>query len=361
MTGPSDPMHSAVRSGNPEFPSPAGRPIRVLADGHGGDHGVPMIVDAMSDILSGRSGIRTEGIRLGICGRPEEITTLLRDRGIASQVDIVPATDVIEMCESPSSVLRSKKDSSIHVGARMVRDGEWDAFVSAGNTGALMAISRMVLKTMPGVDRPAIASLIPSVGGGATLFLDVGANVDCTSTHLMQFAVMGSCYMQAAHDIPAPRIGLLNIGTEDIKGTDVVKLTAAELRESSLNFIGFVEGTDLFSDAVDVVVCDGFVGNVALKTMEGTAKYLIRQLREALNSTLMAKAGALLARDSLGRMKERTNPSAYNGAPLLGLNGIVVKSHGSADAHAYACALDAARREVEAGLIERIATSMQEL
>ena len=353
-------MHS------PEYPEntrsrSSGRPIRVLADGHGGDHGVPMIVEAMADILSGRSDIRADGMQLGICGRSEEIAPILKDHGIAGKVEIVPASDVIEMCESPSSVLRRKKDSSIHVGARVVRDGEWDAFVSAGNTGALMAVSRMLLKTLPGVDRPAIASLIPSVGGGATLFLDVGANVDCTSDHLMQFAVMGSCYMQAAHGIASPRVGLLNIGTEDIKGTDVVKLTATELRESSLNFIGFVEGTDLFSDAVDVVVCDGFVGNVALKTMEGTAKYLIRQLREALTSTLMAKAGAVLARDALTRMKERTNPSAYNGAPLLGLNGIVVKSHGSADAHAYACALDSARREVDAGLIERIAASMQEL
>lgn len=321
-----------------------------------------MIAEAMADVLSVRGDISAEGLHLGICGRPEEISPELEARGIAGQVEIVPASDVIGMCESPSSVLRRKKDSSMHIGARMVRDGEWDAFVSAGNTGALMAISRMVLKTLPGVDRPAIASLIPSVGGGATLFLDAGANVDCTSNHLLQFAVMGSCYMQAAHGIEAPRIGLLNIGTEDIKGTDVIKLTATELREMPLNFIGFVEGTDLFSDTADVIVCDGFVGNVALKTMEGTAKYMIKQLREALNSTTMAKAGALLARASLKRMKERMNPSVYNGAPLLGLNGIVVKSHGSADAHGYACALDAARREVQAGLIERIAASMpQEL
>jgi glycerol-3-phosphate acyltransferase PlsX len=353
-------MQSCEVAENPE-PRPSGRVIRVLADGHGGDHGAAMIVEAMAGILAGRGDIRADGMQLGICGRPEEITPLLAHRGIAGQVEIVAANDVIEMHESPSSVLRRKKDSSIHVGARMVRDGTWDAFVSAGNTGALMAVSRMLLKTLPSVDRPAIASLIPSVGGGATLFLDVGANVDCTSDHLMQFAVMGSCYMQAAHGIDAPRVGLLNIGTEDIKGTDVVKLTATTLRESSLNFIGFVEGTDLFSDAVDVVVCDGFVGNVALKTMEGTAKYLIRQLRESLTSTVMAKAGAMLARSALNRMKERTNPSAYNGAPLLGLNGIVVKSHGSADAHAYACALDAARREVEAGLIDRIAMSMQDM
>jgi glycerol-3-phosphate acyltransferase PlsX len=321
-----------------------------------------MIAEAMADMLSGRGDRPAPSLHLGICGRPEDITPELEARGIAAQVEIVPAIDVVGMCESPSFVLRRKKNSSMHIGARMVRDGAWDAFVSAGNTGALMAISRMVLKTLPGVDRPAIASLIPSVDGGATLFLDAGANVDCTSSHLLQFAVMGACYMQAAHGIAAPRIGLLNIGTEDIKGTDVIKLTAAKLREMPLNFIGFVEGTDLFSDRVDVVVCDGFVGNVALKTMEGTAKYLVSQLREALSSTAMAKAGALLARASLKRMKERMNPSIYNGAPLLGLNGIVVKSHGSADAHAYACALDAARREVQAGLIERIAASMpQEL
>lgn len=350
-------MHSPDQSDNQNLPI-SSRPIRVLADGHGGDHGIEMIVEAMAFILSGQADISAQGLQLGICGRPDEITPYLDKHGISDLVTIEPASDVIEMCESPSSVLRRKKDSSIHIGARMVRDGEWDAFVSAGNTGALMAVSRMVLKTLPGVDRPAIASLIPSVGGSATLFLDVGANVDCTSGHLLQFAVMGSCYMQAAHNVASPRVGLLNIGTEDIKGTDVVKLTSAELRDSSLNFIGFVEGTDLFSDAVDVVVCDGFVGNVALKTMEGTAKYIIMQMREALTSTVMAKTGAFLSRGALAKMKERINPSAYNGAPLLGLNGIVVKSHGSADAHAYACALDAARREVQAGLIERISAAM---
>lgn len=333
------------------------REIRILVDGHGGDHAPSVVLEAMRLLLSRPS---STAVRLGVVGLEAELQPLLKQQGLEGRVDVVPASEVISMCDAPSVALRRKKDSSIHVGARMVRDGAWDAFVSAGNTGALMAISKLTLKTLNGIDRPAIASMVPAYRGGRTLFLDVGANVDCTSDHLMQFALMGSCYMQAAEGVAEPRVGLLNIGSEEIKGTDVIKLTAAELAESDLNFIGNVEGTDIFSDEVDVVVCDGFVGNVALKTMEGTARFLASNMREELTTGMVAKTGALIARKALHRFKEKVNPGKYNGAPLLGLNGIVVKSHGSADAEGLANAIDVARREVSADLLGRISASLQE-
>lgn len=328
--------------------------IRILVDGHGGDGAPDIVVDAVSQTLKKN----VSNLVLGIVGQPAVLLPVLQAQGIADRVEIVESVDVIDMCEAPGVALRRKKYSSIHVGVRAVRDGEWDALVSAGNTGALMAISKLILKTIPGIDRPALASMIPAIDGGATFFLDIGANVDCTSDHLLQFAVMGSCYMQAAEGVESPRVGLLNIGSEDIKGTDVVKVASTKLAESGLNFIGNVEGTDLFGSDVDVVVCDGFVGNVALKSMEGVAKLILTQLKSELTSSIVAKTGALLASSALRRVKSALHPSEHNGAPLLGLNGIVVKSHGGADAHAYACAIDVAVREVEANLIDNIVETM---
>ena len=336
--------------------------IRVLVDGHGGDDAPFMVIDALAQIHEKQQHSKyASEITLGICGQPEVLQPALQAKGLQDFVEIVPATEVIDMCDSPSVALRRKKQSSIHVGARAVRDGQWDVLVSAGNTGALMAISKLILKTLPGIDRPAIASMIPAADGGSTFFLDIGANVDCSSQHLVQFAVMGSCYLQAAEGVKSPRVGLLNIGSEDVKGTDVIKVAASRLHESKLNYIGNVEGTDLFTDKVDVVVCDGFVGNVALKTMEGLAKLMFKQVKQELTSTLMAKTGALLAKGALRRVKDTLNPSEHNGAPLLGLNGIVVKSHGSADAYAYTCAIDVAIREVEANLIERTIEEMNQM
>ncbi|MDQ6952780.1 MAG: phosphate acyltransferase PlsX [Mariprofundaceae bacterium] len=336
--------------------------IRVLVDGHGGDDAPTMIVDALALIdAKQKKSNDSSPIQLGICGQPEVLEPVLAAKGLTDVVTIVPARDVIEMCDTPTVALRRKKQSSIHVGARAVRDGDWDVLVSAGNTGALMAISKLILKTLPGIDRPAIASMIPAADGGSTFFLDIGANVDCSSEHLVQFAVMGSCYLQAAENMENPRVGLLNIGSEDTKGTDVIKVAATRLRETKLNFIGNVEGTDLFSDRVDVVVCDGFVGNVALKTMEGLAKLMFKQVKQELTSNIVAKAGALLARGALTRVKDTLSPSEHNGASLLGLNGIVVKSHGSAHAYAYSCAIDVAIREVEENLIERTIETMNEV
>jgi len=321
-----------------------------------------MVLDALEAALSvGFSNRFSDALTLGLVGREEILLPLLQQRGMADRVTLVPATEVVGMCDSPSHALRRKKDSSIHVGARLVRDGEWDALVSAGNTGALMAISKVILKTIPGIDRPAIASMIPAVDSGRTLMLDAGANTECTSDHLVQFAMMGSCYMQAAEGVQQPRVGLLNIGSEDIKGTDVIKMTSAKLAESGLNYIGNVEGTDLFGDDVDVVVCDGFVGNVALKTMEGTAKFLANSMRRELTSGLVAKAGALLARSALKRFRDTVNPGKYNGAPLLGLNGIVVKSHGGTDAEGFVSAIAVACREVSENLTDHIAESVHEL
>ncbi|MDX8396360.1 MAG: phosphate acyltransferase PlsX [Mariprofundaceae bacterium] len=331
-------------------------PARILVDGHGGDDAPEMVVEALAQALSKSS----ESAVFGITGRPEVLEPVLKAHGIADQVTIIPAMDVIDMCEAPAVALRRKKDSSIHVGARLVRDGEWDALVSAGNTGALMAISKFLLKTLPGIDRPAIASMIPAVNG-QTFFLDIGANIDSTSEHLTQFAVMGSCYMQAAEGMASPRVGLLNIGSEDIKGTDVIKMAGAKLRESNLNFIGNVEGTDLFNGSVDVVVCDGFIGNVSLKTMEGIAKLILSQLKQELTSSVVAKAGALLAGGALRRVKDALHPNEHNGAPLLGLNGIVVKSHGGTDAYGYACAIEVARREVKENVTDAIVDAMNQM
>jgi len=326
---------------------------RILVDGHGGDHAPGVVIEALERAHREYG----EKMVLGIVGQPDVLLPALQEKGLAEAVQIVAASEIIDMCESPANALRRKKDSSMHVGARMVRDGEWDALVSAGYTGALMAISKMILKTLPGVDRPAIASMIPAEGG-KTLLLDAGANVDSSSEHLTQFAIMGSCYMQAAEGIASPRVGVLNIGSEDIKGTDVVKMAVSSIGQLDLNFIGNVEGTDLFGDKVDVVVCDGFVGNVALKTMEGVAHFLMGTLKQELTSSLQAKLGMLLAMGGMRRVRQRLNPSEYNGAPLLGLNGMVVKSHGSADALGFFRAIEVAHREVESGLGSRIVESM---
>jgi len=335
--------------------------IRLLVDGHGGDAAPNMVIEALKMALN-KTFTRqfSASITFGIIGQEAVIRPLLQQHGLEDRICLIACSDIVEMCDSPSHALRRKKDSSIHVGARLLRDGEWDGLVSAGNTGALMAISKLILRMVPGIDRPAIASMIPAVDNGRTLMLDAGANSECTSDHLVQFAIMGSCYLQAAEGIESPRIGLLNIGSEDIKGTDVIKLTSTKLAETELNYIGNVEGTDLFGNKVDVVVCDGFVGNVALKTMEGTARFLANSMKQELTSGIISKTGALIASRALRRFKDKVNPGKYNGAPLLGLNGIVVKSHGGADAESFVSAIGVACREISENLTDRISESVQE-
>jgi glycerol-3-phosphate acyltransferase PlsX len=254
--------------------------------------------------------------------------------------------------------LRGKKDSSMRVSINMVKSGEALACVSAGNTGALMATARYVLKTIPGIDRPAIASYLPTMNGQACV-LDLGANTDCNAEHLLQFALMGSTLVTALQHKPNPTVGLLNIGSEDIKGNEVVKQAAELLRASDLNFYGNVEGNDIFKGTTDVVVCDGFVGNVALKTTEGLAQMLGGFLREEFGRNLFSKLAALVALPVLNAFKRRVDPRRYNGASLLGLKGIVVKSHGSADIFAFRCAIERAAEEVRGGMLQHISEHIE--
>lgn len=274
-----------------------------------------------------------------------------------SRVRFVPASEVVEMHEAPASALRGKRDSSMRVAINHVKSGEAHAAVSAGNTGALMAIARFVLKTLEGIDRPAIATILPALNGH-TYVLDLGANVDCSAEHLLQFGIMGAMLVSALEHKERPTVGLLNVGEEEIKGNEVVKRAAELLRASGLNFYGNVEGDDIFKATTDVVVCDGFVGNVALKASEGVAQFMGTTLREEFSLNWYAKLIAFLALPVLRHFKQRIDHRRYNGAALLGLRGVVFKSHGSADAFAFEHALrraaDAARNQV----VDRIASRM---
>ena len=258
------------------------------------------------------------------------------------------------MDDSPAMALRSKRDSSMRIAIELVRDGEADACVSAGNTGALMAISRFVLKMQAGIDRPAIASQLPNRSGGTTTMLDLGANVDCEARHLLQFAAMGSALVSVLEGKERPTVGLLNIGEEAIKGNDIVKQAAELLRASALNFQGNVEGNDIYEGTTDVVVCDGFVGNVALKASEGLARMLVDFIREEYKRHVFTRLVALLSYPVLKRFRARLDHRRYNGASLVGLRGVVIKSHGSADAYAFEFALRRAYDAVRNGLVQRI-------
>lgn len=255
------------------------------------------------------------------------------------------ASEVVGMSEAPADALRKKKDSSMRVAINLVRDGEAGACVSAGNTGALMATAKFVLKMLPGIDRPAIIAELPAIGGSVHM-LDLGANTVCDTEQLFQFALMGSIVTSDIRRITRPRVALLNIGVEDTKGHDTVRQAAARLSSSGLNYVGFIEGNEIFSGKADVVVTDGFTGNVALKTMEGTAGLVSHYLRRAFTRSLFAKLQALLASPVLRRLKVEMDSRNYNGASLVGLNGIVIKSHGSADSYAFQHAIETALVEV---------------
>jgi glycerol-3-phosphate acyltransferase PlsX len=257
--------------------------------------------------------------------------------------------------------MRFKKDSSMRVAVNLVKSGEAHACVSAGNTGALMAISRFVLKTIPGIDRPAIASVLPNMKGGYTYVLDLGANVDCTAEQLMQFGVMGAMLVAAVEHRDRPSVGLLNIGVEDIKGNETVKHAAELLRDSGLNFYGNVEGDDIYKGTTDVVVCDGFVGNALLKASEGVANMIVGFLRQEFKRNPWNMLAAWMAKPVRKALRARMDPGKYNGASLLGLKGIVIKSHGSADAYAFRQALQRAVEEVENNVPQRIAAKITEL
>jgi phosphate acyltransferase len=323
----------------------------------GGDHGPHVTVPAALEFRA-----RWPDIGVVLVGQAEALARELAARGVASGeregLRICAASEVVAMDESPGLALRYKKDSSMRVAVNLVKNGDAHACVSAGNTGALMAISRFVLKTLPGIDRPAIATLLPNMKGGYTYVLDLGANVDCTSEQLMQFGVMGAMLVSALDHKERPSVGLLNIGVEDIKGNDTVKRAAELLRSSGLNFHGNVEGDDIYKGTTDVVVCDGFVGNVLLKASEGVAQMIVGFLRQEFTRNPWRKLVALLAAPVRGALRERMDPGKYNGASLLGLKGIVIKSHGSAGVFAFGQALERALAEVRNEVPQRIAQRM---
>ncbi|MEZ5609594.1 MAG: phosphate acyltransferase PlsX [Rhodocyclaceae bacterium] len=328
--------------------------VTIAVDCMGGDHGPSVTVPAVCDFLK-----RSAGTKIVLVGRPEAIEPFLAaiPAAIRARVRVQPATEVVGMDEPPATAMRNKKDSSMRVAINLLKSGEAQAAVSAGNTGALMAISRFVLKTLPGVDRPAIASILPSMRG-RTYVLDLGANVDCTAEHLLQFGIMGASLVAAVEHIDRPTVGLLNIGEEEIKGNEVVKRAAELLRGSGLNFFGNVEGNDIYKGTTNVVVCDGFVGNVALKASEGLAQMMGTFLREEFSRNVLTKAMALLATPVLKRFKGRVDHRRYNGAALVGLRGVVVKSHGSADAYAFEQAIARAAEAAGNRLLERITERM---
>ena len=333
---------------------------RLAIDCMGGDHGLPVTVPA-----SVAFALREPDAELLLVGRTADIEAALARcpsyPDIRSRVRIVHASEVVAMDDPLAIALRIKKDSSMRVAAELIKSGQADAVVSAGNTGALMAISRYVLKTIEGIDRPAIAQSIPNRAGGVTTCLDLGANVDCEAEHLLQFAVMGSAFVSAVYGKETPSVGLLNVGEEIIKGNEVVKRAGELLRNSSLNFHGNVEGDDIYRDTVDVVVCDGFVGNLVLKASEGLAQMVQSFMREEFTRSIVTRAIALIALPVLQRFRRRVDHRRYNGAALLGLKGIVIKSHGSADAYGFEFAIqrgfDAARHH----LLERTSAAMAPL
>jgi glycerol-3-phosphate acyltransferase PlsX len=329
--------------------------VRIAVDCMGGDHGVSVTVPAALKFLR-----EIDNVRAILVGRREAIEPLLSDAGVLRErLEVVHAEEVVTMDDPPAQALRGKRNSSMRVMANLVKEGNADACVSAGNTGALMAISRFVLKTLDGIDRPAIATVVPNQTGGVTTMLDLGANVDCTPEHLVQFAVLGSALVAAVDEKERPSVGLLNIGEEMIKGNEVVKRAADLLRASPLNFYGNVEGDDIYKGTTDVVVCDGFVGNVALKTSEGLARLLAGMVKEEFTREWYSKLLALIAYPVLSRFKRRVDPRRYNGASLLGLRGIVIKSHGSADVFGFQCALRRAYEAARHQLLERTVAAMQ--
>jgi glycerol-3-phosphate acyltransferase PlsX len=320
----------------------------VAIDCMGGDHGPSVTVPAALRFLADHPAAR-----LILVGREDEVRLLLGGQAGGGRLRVVHASEVVGMDESPAVALRNKKDSSMRVAINLVKNGEADACVSAGNTGALMAISRFVLKMLPGIERPAICTALPTVKGH-THMLDLGANVDCGPEHLYQFGIMGAMLVAATEHKERPTVGILNIGEEEIKGNEVVKAAAELLRDSDLNFIGNVEGDGIYKGEADVIVCDGFVGNVALKTSEGLAQMLSSALRNEFKRNLLTKMAAVVAMSVLNGFKRRFDHRRYNGAILLGLKGISVKSHGSADAFAFTHAIARAYDAAENRVLERI-------
>lgn len=329
----------------------------IALDAMGGDEGPASVVPAAIRILDKR-----DDIKLILVGDQAVLNQYTADSlsRFADRLEIQHASQQVEMDELPSRALRSKKDSSMRVAINLVKEGRADACVSAGNTGALMATGRYVLKTLPGIDRPAICTSLPTMTGH-TWMLDLGANVDSSPEHLVQFAVMGSVLAGAVDNNPAPKVGLLNVGEEEIKGNETVKSAASLLASIELNYIGYVEGDDVYKGTADVIVCDGFVGNVSLKTGEGVAKMIAYFIKTEFSRNLLTKMAAWCAMPVLNAFRRRIDPRRYNGASLLGLKGTVIKSHGSADALSFANAIEVAATVVKQSVPERISKQLQHL
>ncbi|QMT31556.1 phosphate acyltransferase PlsX [Alysiella filiformis] len=329
--------------------------ITLAIDAMGGDIGLAVTAPAATAFLN-----QQPQARLIMVGDETQIQAALKAANAPlDRIEIVHTTQIVAMDEAPQAALKNKKDSSMRVAIEQVKNGKAQAAVSAGNTGALMATARFVLKTLPNVERPAIAKFLPAQGEHLTLMLDLGANVDCSAEQLFQFAVLGSELFSALNpQQKTARVGLLNVGTEDIKGTEVVKQTFALLQESSLNFVGNVEGNAVFSGDIDVVVADGFVGNIVLKTIEGAVKFMGGAIKQEFQRNALTKLGGMAALPALNGFKKRLDPRRFNGAIFLGLRGIVIKSHGGTDAVGFAYALEEAYHEAQTNSLDKIASGV---
>jgi glycerol-3-phosphate acyltransferase PlsX len=323
--------------------------ITIALDAMGGDHA------PRPEVEGAIQAAREFGVRVLLTGKPEAIRAELHQhahRGLP--IEIVPASEVITMHDSPVQAYRKKKDSSVHVAARLVKSGEADGFVSAGNTGAVMATAHFTLGTLPSVDRPALAAPFPTSRGSVSVMLDVGANVDSKPGHLEQFAIMGEIYYRVIFGTRRPRVALLSIGEEEAKGNELTREAHNRLKQMPIQFVGNVEGRHVFSGEADVIVCDGFIGNVALKISEGLVEHMVTTLKEALNSTLSAQVGSLLSRKAFADFKKKLDYSEYGGAPLLGVKGITIIGHGRSNANAIKNAIRVAAELSRAKLNEKI-------
>ncbi|MDA7705440.1 phosphate acyltransferase PlsX [Rickettsiales bacterium] len=329
----------------------------ISLDAMGGDHAPDSVINGADIIASSRSDIE-----FLIYGDEVKITPILdKCKSLKKKSKLIHTDSYISADEKPSVALRKGGKSSMRLAINSVKSEESDAIVSAGNTGALMAISKVILRALPDIDRPAIVTSIPNIKGKNTIMLDMGANVDCSSEILYQFAVMGYVFAKAAYKVKNPKIGILNVGSEDLKGSDMVRSAATLLKESDISehFHGYVEGDDITRGIVDVVVTDGFTGNISLKSIEGAAKLISNTLKKGFKSSILAQIGYLLASRSLKKVLKDIDPNTYNGAMLIGLNGIVVKSHGSADARSFANAINVAISLIEDKINERIVQEIE--
>ncbi len=315
--------------------------IKIAVDAMGSDHAPHSEVDGAV------TAARAWDVGVILVGREDVVRPLVKERGGDSlPIEVRHAPQVIAMDEQPVAALRRKKDSSVHIAAALVRDGESSGLVSAGNTGAVMATSKMLIGVVPGVDRPALATVVPTLKGHAVL-LDVGANLTCKPHHLIQFALMGHLFSKKIVGVSSPRVGLMSVGEEESKGTDLTKEVHRSLKGLQINFIGNVEGRDIYNGRADVIVCDGFTGNVALKTSEGLVEAVLTLLKDELSSNLQTRVGALLSQQSFRRLKKRLDYSEYGGAPLLGLRGVSIICHGRSSANAIKNAIRVAKEFAE--------------